>query len=93
MMNFKKGKFENVNKNKVILYCVCMQSFTTPWTVVCEARSMGFSRHEYWSVLLFPSPGVLTDPGIKHASFSCVSCIGRLILYPSATWEFYLFQN
>ena len=26
---------------------------------------MGFSRHEYWSELPFPYPGVLPDPGIK----------------------------
>ena len=29
---------------------------------------MGFSRQEYWSGLPFPSPGDLTDPGIKPAS-------------------------
>ena len=30
----------------------------TPWTVACKAPlSMGFSRQEYWSRLLFPSPG------------------------------------
>ena len=27
--------------------------------------SMGFSRQEYWSGLPFPSPGDLSDPGIK----------------------------
>ena len=27
--------------------------------------SMGFSRQEYWSGLLFPSLGDLPDPGIK----------------------------
>ena len=26
---------------------------------------MEFSRREYWSGLLFPSPGDLPDPGIK----------------------------
>ena len=26
---------------------------------------MGFSRQEYWSVLSFPSPGDLPNPGIK----------------------------
>ena len=26
---------------------------------------MGFSRQEYWSGLLFPSPGNLLDPGIE----------------------------
>ena len=30
--------------------------------------SMGFSRHEYWSGLPFPSPGDLPDPGIKPRS-------------------------
>ena len=30
--------------------------------------SMGFSRQEYRSVLLFPSPGVLPNPGIKPLS-------------------------
>jgi len=29
---------------------------------------MEFSRQEYWSGLSFPSPGDLSDPGIKHRS-------------------------
>ena len=29
---------------------------------------MGFSRHEYWSELPFPSPGDLPDPGIEPGS-------------------------
>ena len=29
---------------------------------------MGFSRQEYWSGLLFPSPGDLPDPGIEPTS-------------------------
>jgi len=29
---------------------------------------MGFSRQEYWSKLLFPPLGDLSDPGIKLAS-------------------------
>ena len=38
----------------------------TPWTVACQASlSMGFSRQEYWSGLLFPSPGDLPHSGIK----------------------------
>ena len=32
--------------------------------------SMGFSRQEYWSGLPFPSPGDLSDPGIKPASLT-----------------------
>ena len=38
----------------------------TPWTVV--HLSMGFFRQEYWSRLLFPTPGDLPDPGIKLMS-------------------------
>ena len=30
--------------------------------------SLGFSRQEYWSGLLFPPPGDLPDPGIKILS-------------------------
>ena len=30
--------------------------------------SMGFSRQEYWSGFLVPSPGNLPDPGIKPGS-------------------------
>ena len=43
--------------------------FVIPRTVVCQAPlSMGFSRQEYWSELPLPSPGDLTDPGIKPRS-------------------------
>ena len=43
--------------------------FATPWTVACQAPlSMGFPRQEYWSGLLFPSPGDLPDPGIEPRS-------------------------
>ena len=35
----------------------CVQLFVTPWAVAYQAPpSMGFSRQEYWSGLLFPSP-------------------------------------
>ena len=38
----------------------------TPWTVAHHAPlSMGFSRQEYWSELLFPSPGDLPGPGVE----------------------------
>ena len=40
-----------------------------PWTAVYQAPlSMVFSRQEYWSGLLFPSPGDLPDPGIESGS-------------------------
>ena len=46
-----------------------MSDSATPWTVACQAPpSMGISRQEYWSGLLFPSPGDLPNPGIKPGS-------------------------
>ena len=39
------------------------------WTAACQASlSMGFHRQGYWSVLPFPSPGNLPNPGIKPVS-------------------------
>ena len=46
-----------------------VQLFATGWTVALQAPpSMGFSRQEYWSGSLFPSPGDLPDPGIEPRS-------------------------
>ena len=46
-----------------------VQLIATLWTVAHWAPlSMGFSRQEYWSGLLFPSPGDLPYPGIKPGS-------------------------
>ena len=55
----------------VWLMCVPSRGrvFATPWTVACQAPlSMRFSRQEYWSELLFPSPGDLPDPEIEPGS-------------------------
>ena len=42
-----------------------------PWTVAYQVSpSMGFSRQEYWSGLLFPSPGDLPNPGIEPRSLA-----------------------
>ena len=46
-----------------------VQLFAAPWTVAYQAPpSMGFSRQECWSLLPFPSPGDLPDPGIEAGS-------------------------
>ena len=59
--------------------------FATPWTVALQAPlSVGFSKQEHWTRLLFPSPGDLPKPGIRPRDRTCisdVSCIGRLVLY------------
>ena len=48
-----------------------MPSSVTPWTVARQVPlSMGFSRQEYWSGLLCPSPGDPPVPGIEPRSFA-----------------------
>ena len=52
--------------------------FVTPWTVAFQAPlSMGFPRQEYWSGLPFPSPGYLSDPGVKPVSLMSPALAGR----------------
>ena len=48
--------------------------------------SMGFSRQEYWSGLLFPSPGNLPNPGIESMSLMSPALTGRFFS-TSTTWE------
>ena len=50
----------------------------TAWTVACQASlSMGFSSQEYWSGLLFPSPGDPPDSGIEPLSLVSSALAGR----------------
>ena len=52
---------------------VLVAQSVTPWTVARQASlSMGFPRQEYWSGLLFPSPGDISDPGIKPVSSTLI---------------------
>ena len=56
-----------------ICACVCSVSrvrlFSNPWTAAHQTPlSMEFSRQDYWSRLLFLSPGDLLDPGTEHES-------------------------
>ena len=37
---------------------------------------MGFSRQEYWSELPFPTPGDLSDPGIRSVSLGSPALTG-----------------
>ena len=71
-----------------VLLGVCVLShfwlIVTAWTVAHQGPlSMGFPRQEYWSGLLFPSPGGSSWPG----DWTWVSCIGRQILYLSHLWS------
>ena len=47
-----------------------MSDSANPWTVTCQDH-LEFSRQEYWSELPFPSPGDLTDAGIKPTFLAC----------------------
>ena len=58
------------SKRGVCVSCSVMSNCpTSPWTVALQAPlSMEFSGQEHWSGLSFPSPGYLSDPGIKPGS-------------------------
>ena len=54
---------------RVVLVAQSCLTLCDPWTVAHQAPlSMEFSRQEYWSGLPFPSPGDLSNPGIKAGS-------------------------
>ena len=57
------------NEKKKDVKNIMLTIFATPWTVAYQVPpSMGFSRHECWSGLPFPSPGDVPDPGIEPRS-------------------------
>ena len=61
-----------------------VQLLETPWTATHKAPlPMEFSRQEYWSGLLFSSPGDLPEPGVEPASLRLVGGF----LYHFSTWE------
>ena len=66
--------YNSINKDykskcfQVIVSQSCL-TLCNPWTAVCQAPlSMGFSRQEYWSEKLFPSPGDLLNLGVEPVS-------------------------
>ena len=61
--------------------------FATPWTVAHQAPpSMGFSRQEYWSGLLFPTPRGVPNPGTEPTTPRYPALAGGFFT-TSATWE------
>ena len=91
----KKPHFLPQKHEKLIsVYKVCMEkvlsiTLATPWTVACQAPlSMELSRQEYWSVLPFPTPGDLPNPGLKLASLAYPTLAGRFF-----TLETHLFTR
>ena len=70
----------------VLSHFCCVWLFATLWTIVLQVPlSTGFSRQEYWSGLLFPSPGDLLDPRIEPRSLMSLLHwqVGSLLLAPS----------
>ena len=47
---------------------LCSTLMTSRAVAPQAPQSMGFPRQEYWSGLLYPSPGDLSDPGIESLS-------------------------
>ena len=71
----------------VLTHFSYVQLLVTPWTVACQAPlSMGFSRQEYWSGLLFPTPGDLPDPGTNSIFLMSPALAGEFFT-TNATWE------
>ena len=67
-------------------WCSVASDSAAPWTVACQASlSMEFSRQEYWSGVPFPSPGDLSNPGIKPVSLMSPARAGGFCT-TSATW-------
>ena len=61
--------------------------FVTLWTIAYQAPlSTRFSRQEYWSGLLFPSPGDLPDPEMEPTSLVSPALAGRFFTI-NITWE------
>ena len=72
-------------------YCPCQHVlswvglFVTPWTVACQAPlSMRFPRQEYWSGFAISSHTGCSWPR-DRTCVSCISCIGRRVLYHGAS--------
>ena len=72
----------------LVLVLIPLVVFITPWAAAHQTSlHMEFSRQAYWSGLSFSSSGDLPNPGMEPACISCVSCVGRRVLYLWATWE------
>ena len=70
------------------LHCFSrVRLFATPGAAARQVPpSVGFSRQEYGSGLLFPSPGDLPDPGIEPPSLRSPALAGGFFT-TSSTWE------
>ena len=80
--------FQKINVHMHVTHFSCVQLFATLWIVACQAPlSMGFSMHEYWSWLPFPSPSNHPNPGIKPAPLMFPELAGSFFLITSTIWD------
>ena len=56
---------------------VCAQLCRTLCDPMDRGAWQGFFRQEYWSGLPFPTPGDLSNPGVKPTSFVSPALAGR----------------
>ena len=64
-----EGLMISVYSEKCESHSVVSKSLRPPWPVACQAPlSVEFSRQEYSSGKLFPSPGDLPNPGMEPRS-------------------------
>ena len=69
-----------------------VQRFPTLLTVAHQAHvSIEFSRHEYCSVMMSPSPGDVPNTGIKPVSLKSI-CIGRWLPYHYNKYSYHYCQ-
>jgi len=90
-------------KNVCMREClVVSNSFADLWTVAHQGPlSMEFSRQEYWSRLLFPTPGDGSVAGIKHTSLASPALAARfftavpfdILFFRDKTLEFSLLDR
>ena len=60
---------------------ICVQLFSTPWTVAHQAPlSMRFSRQEYWGRLPFVPPRNLSNPGTESMSPASPALAARFFI-------------
>ena len=73
------GTTQSLDYHTSMLSCFShVPLFATLWTLAHQALlSLGFSRQENWSGLLFLPPGDLPDPGIELMSLTSPAVAGR----------------
>ena len=68
---FRGRKRKGLTTNVCVLVIQLPLALSIPGTVACQTPlSMGSSRQEHWSGLLFSSPGDLPNPGIEPRSLA-----------------------